>query len=162
MNDAWLAHHGIVGMKWGVRRFQNKDGSLTSAGKERYLNSDNKGKPDFSKMSYKEEKKYAKEQSVKMLKEFRKIYDDYMNYNGDDDDTEYEKFYSKYKALYKDFEKQTGYEIIGRSGVSYEGKQKISIQFGRKTNNGYQEWIINEDDYEPDGYWLEDPDKDWQ
>lgn len=32
----YLAHHGIKGQKWGVRRFQNKDGSLTSAGKHRY------------------------------------------------------------------------------------------------------------------------------
>lgn len=31
-----LYHHGIKGMKWGVRRFQNKDGSLTKAGKQRY------------------------------------------------------------------------------------------------------------------------------
>lgn len=31
-----LYHHGIKGMKWGVRRFQKKDGSLTPAGKKRY------------------------------------------------------------------------------------------------------------------------------
>lgn len=31
-----LYHHGIKGMKWGVRRFQNEDGSLTNAGKSRY------------------------------------------------------------------------------------------------------------------------------
>lgn len=36
----YLAHHGILGMKWGVRRFQNKDGSLTAAGKKRYLQGD--------------------------------------------------------------------------------------------------------------------------
>jgi len=31
-----LSHHGVKGMHWGVRRFQNVDGSLTSAGKKRY------------------------------------------------------------------------------------------------------------------------------
>lgn len=32
----YLAHYGVLGMKWGVRRYQNGDGSLTSAGKSRY------------------------------------------------------------------------------------------------------------------------------
>ena len=30
-----LYHHGIKGQKWGVRRYQNEDGSLTAAGKKR-------------------------------------------------------------------------------------------------------------------------------
>ena len=34
--DSYIAHHGIIGMKWGVRRYQNKDGTLTNAGKTRY------------------------------------------------------------------------------------------------------------------------------
>lgn len=36
MDSSTLAHYGVLGMKWGVRRFQNKDGSLTSAGKKHY------------------------------------------------------------------------------------------------------------------------------
>lgn len=51
-----LYHHGIKGMKWGRRRFQNKDGSLTPAGKERY--DDDSGAPKKSKHRLKLEEKY--------------------------------------------------------------------------------------------------------
>lgn len=46
-----LMHWGIKGMKWGVRRYQNKDGSLTPAGKKRY-------EQEMAKL--KEEEKIAK------------------------------------------------------------------------------------------------------
>ena len=36
-----LQHHGIKGQKWGRRRYQNKDGSLTPAGKQRYGSEEN-------------------------------------------------------------------------------------------------------------------------
>lgn len=38
-----LQHHGIPKMRWGIRRFQNKDGSLTPAGKKRYAKNQSDG-----------------------------------------------------------------------------------------------------------------------
>ena len=45
-DDLYLEHHGIKGMKWGIRRYQNPDGSLTEAGYRKYYNK--KGKLSLS------------------------------------------------------------------------------------------------------------------
>ena len=37
MKDNELMHYGVLGMKWGVRRYQNRDGTLTSSGKKKAL-----------------------------------------------------------------------------------------------------------------------------
>ena len=46
-----LYHWGIKGMKWGVRRYQNKDGTLTAAGKKHYSGDGNAGE-DAEKVEY--------------------------------------------------------------------------------------------------------------
>lgn len=51
MDNNQLYHHGIKGMKWGVRRYQNKDGSLTPAGKKR-------ADRDMADLSNKKKKSY--------------------------------------------------------------------------------------------------------
>lgn len=43
-NEEMLEHHGIKGQKWGVRRFQNKDGTRTALGKKRESSPDAKEK----------------------------------------------------------------------------------------------------------------------
>lgn len=44
-----LYHHGIKGMKWGVRRYQNEDGTYTNAGKKRYNNDSSERASNFKK-----------------------------------------------------------------------------------------------------------------
>lgn len=44
-----LYHHGIKGQKWGVRRYQNADGSLTNKGRNRYSNETDHAKKSFDK-----------------------------------------------------------------------------------------------------------------
>lgn len=68
--DDTLEHFGVLGMKWGIRRYQNKDGSLTPAGKRKYKIS-SEGK--FVKRSRAEVKSYDKKvTAVKKANEAKK------------------------------------------------------------------------------------------
>lgn len=51
-----LIHHGIKGQKWGIRRFQNKDGSLTAKGRVRYNDDEGVSKKSASDNSIKGQK----------------------------------------------------------------------------------------------------------
>lgn len=67
-----LYHHGIFGMKWGVRRFQNEDGTLTPAGKERYAKQAyREARRDYVKLynkgyMFNSKSKFAKKQMAKI------------------------------------------------------------------------------------------------
>lgn len=70
MEDEVLVHHGIKGQKWGIRRFQNADGSLTAAGRRHYGTGKTAGSqyPSYDEM----------QQTVKQ-KSMEKAYDKALN-----------------------------------------------------------------------------------
>ena len=65
MENNELYHHGIKGQKWGIRRFQNKDGSLTKAGLKRYSDSASSAASAVGKAIAKGGKKVAEKISEK-------------------------------------------------------------------------------------------------
>lgn len=78
-NGPSLSHHGIRGQKWGVRRYQNEDGSLTSAGKKRY---DVNNASDRKKLS-KQYSDYSKKAQANINKKANRMYVDAYNETAD-------------------------------------------------------------------------------
>lgn len=66
MENPELKHWGVKGMKWGIRRYQNKDGSLTRAGKKRQA--DNLEKARQAKKAKQDEIREREEKRSKLLK----------------------------------------------------------------------------------------------
>lgn len=65
--DNELYHYGIRGMRWGVRRFQNKDGSLTSAGRKRQKSKGEEVHEDYKKAHSKKSVKSMSDAELKSV-----------------------------------------------------------------------------------------------
>lgn len=97
MTNLYLSHHGIKGMKWGIRRYQNYDGSYTQKGLQRYRKSES----DYysAKERYRKSKSLGDSQGKKLAKADMKKAKRDMNkhYKG----LKQDKMADQGKALYK-------------------------------------------------------------
>lgn len=114
MRNDFLQHHGILGMKWGVRRYQNEDGSLTDAGRERYG--------------------VSKDYDGRIIEKGQKIY----RITNDKTDRTYDnkKYVSINKKDHKEWQKYLG-EGYAKSGiktydVNYESNKHLRIARAEK------------------------------
>ncbi len=127
-----LYHHGILGMKWGVRRYQNKDGTLTSAGKKRKLSSEERA--DISNIKRRKELSTmaknrmllsdktlkAKIERLKLEKQFKDLVDADINPGK-----------KLIKEVFAEASKRTATTALSGAMI-YAGKSAISKEFDRK------------------------------
>lgn len=122
----YIEHHGIKGQKWGVRRYQNPDGSLTEAGKKHISKK-------YKKAQAKGDKQLASNYNDLYVDAYNKTIN-YMNSNRLD------AFNAEQKKKYgKDFAKRDGYE----SDYEKEIDELLNENFKKKLS----EFIDNNANY---------------
>ena len=143
MHGNELYHHGVLGMKWGVRRYQNKDGSLTSAGKHRYSRKDARKKwNEYYDIANERENNLYEGKYRKRISQLENDIDNGTRtvYYEDDDGRE------KVAYRIKDKKSERSYEELGRleSQIEEEGeayaKKYIEKKYGAESVKDIQRY----------------------
>ena len=129
-NEADLYHWGIKGMRWGVRRYQNADGSLTAAGRKRYYNSD--GSPTSYGRAAIRERRISLSDNMEMQKKFHNSKEKKANEFSNDEYLLWDKHATKGKVYIKQLQK----ELLDGYVTSFTEDSKGNINVKGKTSKG--------------------------
>lgn len=127
-----LTHYGIKGQKWGVRRFQNEDGSLTSAGRKRYKSFDELKSRDEGDILAEINKKSGDTYSQKgVSNRFKKVMKEY-NKEQEEVNKLDDQSFKAYKAL-SDYEDKRDSSFKGLIPKKYDKQwQKLNEDYDKK------------------------------
>ena len=155
MEDNYIEHHGIKGQKWGVRRYQNKDGSLTPQGKSR-RNSDE----DVEALVKKYTDDVGIKGNAKYSEHVRKLVKEYGDYDPSVDkdnankikttETKMKELQTKIKEVNE--KRNSFYEDY--LDKKYTGKNPSEAAMKEKMNKMYQDRKKLEEAYNDESYRL--------
>ena len=127
----YLMHWGIKGMKWGIRRYQNEDGTWTEAGKVRRARLDAKAAAKEDKLLEREKKKTARFEQKQLMKRAAEIRREQVGYGKsvlEMSDADLAKYTARLKA------EQTYQEMIAQANPDRTKKAKELVsKFSKKS-----------------------------